>query len=71
MNEATVAATLEQDADKRAQMYVDLQKQYQAEAPIVPLFQRIEPTGLRDTVGNWNSGRAVTSVMYRQVTKGQ
>lgn len=71
MNEATVAATLEQDADKRAQMYLDLQKQYQAEAPIVPLFQRIEPTGLRDTVGNWNSGRAVTSVMYRQVTKGQ
>ena len=71
MNEATVAATLEQDADKRAQMYVDLQKQYQAEAPIVPLFQRIEPTGLRDNVQNWNSGRAVTSVMYRQVTKGE
>ena len=71
MNEATVAATLEQDADKRAQMYIDLQKQYQAEAPIVPLFQRIEPTGLRDNVQNWDSGRAVTSVMYRQVTKGE
>ena len=71
MNEATVAATLEQDAAKRAQMYVDLQKQYQAEAPIIPLFQRIEPTGLQDNVQNWNSGRAVASVMYRQVTKGE
>ncbi|VDS08526.1 putative D,D-dipeptide-binding periplasmic protein DdpA precursor [Paracoccus haematequi] len=71
MNEATLAATLEQDAEKRAQMYIDIQKQYQAEAPIVPLFQRIEPTGLRENVQNWNSGRSVASVMYRQVTKGE
>src|SRR5690606_35017819 len=33
MNEATQAATLEQDADTRAQMYIDIQKQYQADAP--------------------------------------
>ena len=52
-------------------MYIDIQKQYQAEAPIVPLFQRVENTGLRDTVQNWNSGGSVTSVMYRQVTKGE
>ena len=71
MGDMTVAATLEQDADKRAQMYIDLQKQYQAEAPIVPLFQRIEPTGLRDGVTNWNSGGSVTSVIYRAVTKGE
>ncbi|AUH65880.1 ABC transporter substrate-binding protein [Paracoccus zhejiangensis] len=71
MGKATVDATLEQDGEKRAQMYIDLQKQYQAEAPIVPLFQRIEPTGLRDGVENWNSGKAVTSVIYRAVTKGE
>ncbi|MBK4216029.1 ABC transporter substrate-binding protein [Paracoccus caeni] len=71
MNEATLAATQEQDADKRAQMYIDIQKQYQAEAPIVPLFQRIEPTGLQANVQNWNSGKAVSSVIYRQVTKGE
>ncbi|MFV0300607.1 MAG: ABC transporter substrate-binding protein [Paracoccus sp. (in: a-proteobacteria)] len=71
MNEATVAATLEQDGDTRAQMYIDIQKQYQAEAPIVPLFQRIEQIGLRDGVANWNSGGAVTSVIYRAVTKGE
>lgn len=71
MNQATLAATQEQDTDKRAQMYIDIQKQYQAEAPIVPLFQRIEPTGLRDNIQNWNSGKSVASVMYRQVTKGE
>ena len=71
MNEATVAATLEQDADARAAMYQDIQRQYQAEAPIVPLFQRIEQVGLCDGVQNWWSGGAISSVMYRQVTKGE
>ncbi|MGZ3216864.1 ABC transporter substrate-binding protein [Paracoccus sp. T5] len=71
MNEATVAATLEQDTEKRAQMYKDIQRQYQAEAPIVPLFQRIEQVGMRDNVQDWWSGGAVTSVIYRQVTKGE
>ncbi|MDB6182296.1 ABC transporter substrate-binding protein [Paracoccus fistulariae] len=71
MGQATVAATLEQDTAKRADMYVELQKQYQAEAPLIPMFQRIEATGLRDNVENWNSGRAVTSAMYWQVTKGE
>ncbi|RJE88198.1 ABC transporter substrate-binding protein [Paracoccus onubensis] len=71
MAEMTEAATREQDSDKRAQMYQDLQRKYQAEAPIIPLFQRIEPTGLQENVQNWNSGRSVTSVMYHQVTKGE
>lgn len=71
MAEMTEAATREQDSDKRAQMYQDLQRKYQAEAPIIPLFQRIEPTGLQENVQNWNSGKSVTSVMYHQVTKGE
>lgn len=71
MNDATVAATLEQDTDKRAQMYQEIQRQYQAEAPIVPLFLRIENTGLQDNVENWNAGGAVTSVIYRGVVKGE
>ncbi|TRW95083.1 ABC transporter substrate-binding protein [Paracoccus sp. M683] len=71
MGDATVAATLEQDGDTRATMYQDIQRQYQAEAPIVPLFQRIEPTGLREGVENWQSGKTVTSVIYRAVTKGE
>lgn len=71
MNEMTVNATLEQDNGKRAEMYVELQKEYQASAPLVPLFQRIEQTGLRSNVNGWVSGGAVTSVMYRTVTKGE
>ena len=71
MNDATVAATLEQDTEARAAMYQDIQRQYQAEAPIVPLFQRIEQVGLREGVQNWWSGGAVTSVVYHQVTKGE
>lgn len=71
MAAATEAATLEQDSEKRAQMYRDIQTQYQEEAPIIPLFQRIEPTGLQENVQNWNTGRSVTSVMYHQVAKGE
>ncbi|MCQ0969087.1 ABC transporter substrate-binding protein (plasmid) [Paracoccus sp. TK19116] len=71
MNEATLAATQEQDSDVRAQMYQDIQRQYQAEAPIIPLFQRIERAGLRENVNGWQSGGAVTSVIYRGVTKGE
>lgn len=71
MGELTEAATLEQDDEKRAQMYRDLQKQYQEEAPLIPLFQRIEPTGLQENVQNWTNGGSVASAIYRQVTKGE
>ncbi|WBU63524.1 ABC transporter substrate-binding protein [Paracoccus aerodenitrificans] len=71
MNEATVAATLEQDSDTRAEMYQEIQRRYQAEAPIIPLFQRIERSGLRENIQNWQPGGAVTSVIYHAVTKGE
>ena len=69
MNKATVDATLEGDTDKRVQMYLDIQQQYRAIAPIIPLFQKIEQVGKQKNVQNWTSGGAVTSVFYRQVTK--
>lgn len=71
MNKATVDATLEQDTDKRIKMYQDIQAQYQAEAPIIPLFQRIDNTGLQNNVQNWSSGGSVASAMYRAITKGE
>ena len=52
-------------------MYLDIQKQYHTEAPILPLFQRVEQVGLQKGVNNWTSGGAVAAVMYKQVTKGQ
>lgn len=71
MNAAVEAATVEQDTDKRRQMYVDLQKRYQAEAPIIPLFQRVARDGMQADVQNWSTGGSVISAPYRQVTKGQ
>ena len=71
MQEAVKAATLEGDSDKRKQMYLDIQAEYRANAPILPLFQRVEQTAMRDTVKDWSAGGAVTSVMYHQVSKGE
>lgn len=71
MGDATEAATLEQDSEKRAEMYKDIQRQYQEEAPIIPLFIRVANTGLQENVENWTSGGTVTNAMYRSVTKGE
>ncbi|QRZ12228.1 ABC transporter substrate-binding protein [Paracoccus methylovorus] len=69
MNQATVAATLEGDTDKRVQMYLDIQSQYREIAPIIPMFQKIEQVAMQQNVQNWTSGGSVSSVVYRQVTK--
>ncbi|MFI0396620.1 ABC transporter substrate-binding protein [Paracoccus jiaweipingae] len=69
MNDAVEAAQLEQDTDKRAQMYHDLQVEYQKTGAILPLFQKIEQPAMQKNVQHWNSGGAVTSVSYDQVTK--
>ncbi|MDO5706347.1 MAG: ABC transporter substrate-binding protein [Paracoccus sp. (in: a-proteobacteria)] len=63
------AATLEGDTDKRREMYLEIQQEYRDSAPILPMFQRIEQTGLRQNVEGWSGGGAVTSVQYRSVTK--
>lgn len=70
MNKATIDATLEGNTDKRVQMYLDIQKEYREIAPIIPLFQKIEQVGMQKNVQHWTSGGAVSSAMYRQVTKG-
>ena len=71
MNAAVEAATVEQDTEKRRQMYVDLQKRYQAEAPIIPLFQRVARDGMQANVQNWSTGGSVISAPYKQVTKSE
>ncbi|WP_234450799.1 MULTISPECIES: ABC transporter substrate-binding protein [unclassified Paracoccus (in: a-proteobacteria)] len=71
MQEMVKAATLEGDSEKRKQMYLDIQAEYRTTAPILPLFQRVEQTAMRDSVKDWSAGGAVTSVMYHQVGKGE
>lgn len=65
------AAVIENDSDKRKQMYLDIQQDYREIAPIVPLFQRVGQDGARKNVEHWTAGGAVASVYYRQITKSE
>ena len=71
MQEKVKAATLEGDTAKREAMYLEIQREYQDTAPILPLFQRIEQNAMQKNIEGWSSGGAVTSVQYRSVTKGE
>ncbi len=69
MTAATEAALVEADRDTRAQMYVDIQKDFQATAPFVPMFQKIEQVARRDNVSGFVTGSAITAAFYWSVTK--
>ncbi|MEM7615414.1 MAG: ABC transporter substrate-binding protein, partial [Pseudomonadota bacterium] len=56
MNEKTMAALGEQDADARLAMYMDLQKETQAEAPFVIMFQAIKQVAMQDNVKGFVNG---------------
>ena len=69
VNEKTMAALGEQDAEKRLEMYMDLQKATQAEAPFVIMFQAIKQVAMRDNVEGFVNGATSDYVFYRLVTK--
>lgn len=71
LQKKAMAATLEGDADKRKQEYLDIQQEYRDIAPIIPMFQKIGQDAMQKNVEHWNSGGALASVFYRQVTKGE
>ncbi|MEM1382302.1 MAG: ABC transporter substrate-binding protein [Pseudomonadota bacterium] len=65
----TEAAVTEPDRDKRAAMYIDIQKQHQATSPFVPMFQKIEQNARRANVSGFVTGSAITAAFYWTVTK--
>ncbi|MFD2205033.1 ABC transporter substrate-binding protein [Kiloniella antarctica] len=65
----TKAASQETDKVKRAQMYVDMQRDHQFNSPFVEMFQKNEQTGRRANVKGFYTGSAVTQVFYWTVTK--
>lgn len=65
----TDAAVIENDREKRAQMYKDIQSEFRDTSPFVVMFQQIEQSALRDNVKNFSTGQAITSASYWQVTK--
>ena len=69
MNAKTMAALGEQDADKRLQMYRELQQETQAKAPFVIMFQAIKQVAMRDTVKGFVNGATSDYVFYRLVEK--
>lgn len=69
MNAKTMAALGEQDAQKRLDMYLELQKETQAEAPFVIMFQAIKQVAMRDTVKGFVNGATSDYVFYRLVEK--
>ncbi|HEX6120861.1 MAG TPA: ABC transporter substrate-binding protein [Dongiaceae bacterium] len=64
-----IAARDEKDTDKRAQMYMDLQKMALAESPYVILFQQVETIALRKNVNGFIVGPSFDLDLYKDVTK--
>ncbi len=63
------AALVENDTDKRAQMYQDIQKQFRDTSPFIIMFQKNEQAGVRSNVKDLSLGAAITAAAYWQMTK--
>ncbi len=69
MNAKTMAALAERDADKRLDMYMELQRETQAEAPFVIMFQAIKQVAMNERVRGFVNGATSDFVFYRLVEK--
>ncbi len=65
----TRAAVMEQDPEKRARIYLELQREHQAQSPFVIMFQDIERAAERTNVKNFVLGPSFDSNFYRFTTK--
>ena len=69
MTKKADAAVLESDADKRAAMYVELQKESQETSPFVIMFQEIEVIARRKNVEGFIVGPSFNDNSFKAVTK--
>lgn len=69
MTKQADAAVLERDAARRAQMYLELQKEHQETSPFVIMFQEIEVSALRKNVGGFVIGPSFDDNSFEGVTK--
>lgn len=63
------AAVLEKDTDKRARMYLEIQREHQRSAPFVIMFQEIEILAERSGVNGFVLGPGFDSNFYHLVAK--
>jgi peptide/nickel transport system substrate-binding protein len=69
LTKMTDAAVRERDAEKRKEMYLELQQMVQADSPFVIMFQNTEQIARRANVKGFVSGPTFDTVFYRPVTK--
>jgi peptide/nickel transport system substrate-binding protein len=69
MSKKTDAAAKESDPQKRAQMYLELQREHQQTSPFVIMFQDIEVAAERANVKGFVLGPSFDSNFYRYITK--
>ncbi|MHA2937132.1 ABC transporter substrate-binding protein [Vibrio sp. RC27] len=69
MTKKTLAAVTEPDAEKRANMYIELQKQHQKEAPFAFIMQEQEVSGIRANVDGFVLGPSFDNNSYKDVVK--
>jgi len=69
MTQDTLAAVLEPDAAKRAEMYLAIQKTHQQDAPFAFIMQEQEVAGLRSNIEGYILGPSFDSNSYKHVVK--
>lgn len=69
INAKTQAALAEQDPEKRNQMYLELQRAMQEEAPFVIMFQAVKQVAMDDRIQGFVNGAVSDFVFYRLVEK--
>ena len=69
VNEMTLAALAEQDAERRNEMYLELQRRMQEEAPFVIMFQASNQVAMAENVQGFVHGSSSDFVYYRLVEK--
>ena len=69
LSDETAAAVKEQDPNKRAELYENLQREIQKSSPYVFILQGSDQVVLRDAVKGYAQGLNADLVYYDQVTK--
>jgi peptide/nickel transport system substrate-binding protein len=68
-NDLVNAAVLEQDGDKRAEMYQEMQRIHQKASPFAPLFQQIDQVAMRSNIEGFSAGGSISSAAFYTTSK--
>ncbi|MEM6487618.1 MAG: ABC transporter substrate-binding protein [Pseudomonadota bacterium] len=69
VKDMTDAAVLEKDTDKRASMYLEIQRAHQQTSPFAPMFQLITQVAKRKGVEGFSAGGSIHSAFFWSATK--